>query len=304
MSNELSLNNRPAGATIPAPLTRPRPLRVGVVAYLNMQPLVYGLSDAYAPEELEVRVGPPSRLAQWLADGELDLGMVPVASLFAHPEWSVAGRSMIGSRGAVQSVLLMGGHPCEDWRLVHPDSHSLTSNALAQVLLRRHYQMDFRLGEPTPLEGWEPPPLPAPGEAYVLIGSRALRWRNRWCGGRTKGCGCVLDMGGVWGEWTGLPFVYAVWAARPGVDLGAWPERLEAHKLANRARTGQIARAWPDLEDNRLSPAEAEAYLTESIQYDLDGPARAGLERFYEEGRALGVFSGAWQWNPYVVPRD
>lgn len=266
---------------------------LGVVAYLNMQPLIYGLAEAYPPAGLQLHYGPPSALARWLESGTTDVAMVPVAALFAHPEWRVVGPAMIGSRGAVHSVLLAGGGPPGSWRVLHPDSHSLTSNALAALLLRRALGVAPETGEPVPAER-EELIVPAPGEALVLIGSRALAWRDRLLA--TPGLH-VIDLGELWTRWTGLPLVCALWAARPGAALGEWPARLEAQRRLNEGRLAEIARAWPELAHDRLTPEEALRYFRESIDYTFDPAARRGLERFYEEGRALGLFRPDWQWN-------
>jgi chorismate dehydratase len=265
--------------------------RLGVVHYLNMAPLVHGL-DGCGTEGLEVKAGPPSRLAQWLERGEIDAGMIPVAALFRHPEWRVMGRSMIGSRGPVRSVAVIGPDPPATWRRLRPDPQSVTSNALAQVALRR-MGVSFELAGPIPENGWTPPPAPMPAEAFVAIGSRALAWRDLWREARPARC--ILDLGEWWTAWTGLPFVYAVWTVRPGVEVGDWPERLEALKRRNLARIDAVAREWPSRIAEGMTPADAEAYLTRNVSYDLDGSALAGLRRFYEEGRAVGLFTRPWE---------
>jgi chorismate dehydratase len=263
-------------------------VRLGVVAYLNMQPLIYGLERE---ADVQLRLGPPSALARWLEAGEIDLGMAPVASIFRHPEWPVVPGSMIGSRGPVASVLALGGGAPRDWKRLRPDSHSMTSNALARVVLRGVHGIEPEAGEPIPLEDWEPPARPADGEAFVAIGSRALRWRPRWLAAG----GTAIDLGEAWQAWTGLPCVCALWAARPGVRLGAWPARLDALKRQNMARLARIAVDWPAHREDQLSPAEAERYLSENISYDFDAAAREGLERFYAAGRALDLFPEGWR---------
>jgi predicted solute-binding protein len=281
----------------PSSHTTAPPLRLGVVDYLNMQPLVAGLDTAFG-DRLALRHGTPSALARWLEAGEIDAGMVPVAALLAHPEWAIVrppdgcasgSGSMIGSRGPVASVLVVGaGAPPADWRRLHPDSNSLTSNALARVILQRKHGLTLDIADPIPAaDEWHPPADAAPGEAFVLIGSRALRWRN-WAAelGRPA---TALDLGFEWTDWTGLPLVCAVWAARPGVDLGDWPVLLEQHKQRNRARLTEIAAAWPDLEYDRLTPAQAHDYLVNNIDCDLDPSALEGLERFRKEWAGLGL---------------
>jgi chorismate dehydratase len=261
-------------------------IRIGVVDYLNMQPLTFGLEAAH-PGRVDLFCGPPSRLAQWLDAGKIDMGMVPVGTLLARPDWRIVtgpdgNGSIIGARGPVASVLLLGGGAPGQWRRLRPDSHSVTSNALARILLARRYGLKPAAGETIPMEGWSPPERPATDEAMVLIGSRALRWR-RWGGEGST----VLDMAEEWRRLTGMPIVFAAWVARPGVELGEWPALLEAHKRANRARIDAIAAAWPGLDYDGLTTGEAAAYLRGNVDYELDGAARRGLERFIAECRAL-----------------
>jgi chorismate dehydratase len=256
---------------------------------------VHGLGELTLPGEapgaLKVVSVTPARMIEMMARGEIDVGMAPVAGVFEHPEWRIVGRSMIGSRGPVRSVVAISMDPPERWTLVHPDSHSRTSNALIQILLARRYGVRPPLGEPIPPGDWRPPERPAPGEAFLLIGTRALRWRDLW---RAEG-GHALDLGEAWTAWTGLPFVYAVWAARPGVAADRWMEAFENLKARNLGRLEEITRSWPGLSDERLSPSEAREYLLTNIALDLDGAAIEGLLRFYREGVQLGLFVPGWK---------
>jgi predicted solute-binding protein len=270
--------------------------RLGVVDYLNMQPLVDGLDAALGPR-FEIVHARPSALARDLQRGALDVGMVPVAALFANPDWTIVKTgdgdgSMIGARGPVASVLLLGAGDPEAWRRLRPDSHSMTSNALARVILEGKYGLKPAIGEPIPADDWEMPGNPEQGDAFVLIGSRALRWRD-WKA--AAGPSAVLDMGHEWNLWTGLPFVFAVWAARPGLDpalLADLADKLEAHKRRNRGRLDAIAAGWRGLAYDRMTPEQAADYFRNSIDYDLDAAALEGLERFREEGKKIGAFSG------------
>lgn len=279
----------------PEPEKHPPPLRLGVVSYLNMLPVVYGLDElarsGRAGSRLEVIRVAPGPMADLMEREELDVGMVPVATVFAHPEWKIVGHSMIGSRGKVKSVLAMGMEPPERWTALHLDAQSRTSNAFIQVLLHRRFGAQPELLDSVPLEDWSPPATTAPGEAHLLIGTRALRWRDHWL----KRGGHVIDLGEEWTRWTGLPFVYAVWAARPGVEAGPWIERIEALKDRNLGRLDEIVESWPDLTEERLTRAEAVAYLKTNIHFDLDEAALGGMARFYDEGLSLGLFPPGWR---------
>lgn len=278
------------------------PLRVGIVPYLNMLPLVNGMEELRGEppgsRSLRVLSAAPSRMVSLMEAGELDLGMVPVAALFEHPEWRIVGRSMIGSEGPVLSVLAMAREPPQNWTLLHPDSHSRTSNVLIQILLSRLFGASPALGTPLPFEDWTPPEQSLPGEAFLLIGTRALRWRDHW----KAQSRVVLDLGALWSEWTGLPFVYAVWAARPEIDTRAWMRRFETLKQENLKRLENIVETWPGLEQERLTPAEARDYLTRNILFDLEGRALRGLDRFYREGRDLNLFPPGWELAATLEP--
>lgn len=268
-------------------------LRIGVVAYLNMLPLHFGLPQ-WAGGRLQLISGTPRQLAQWLIAGEIDMGMVPVAGLFEHPEWSVCPAGMIGSQGPVRSVLVMGPNPPGSWQRLRPDSHSVTSNALARLTLA-HMGLKVELGEMIPNGDWSPPSTPPEGAAMVTIGSRALAWHGLWDG--TEPGGCKLDLGACWTERTGLPFINALWAVRPGVKLGRWPEVLAAIKRLNMGRLSQIIATWPTLNEERLTPDQALDYLTENIHFDLTDRALEGLHLFYREGVEHGLFGPSWKLN-------
>jgi chorismate dehydratase len=96
-----------------------------------------------------------------------------------------------------------------------------------------------------------------------------------------------LDLGRAWREFTGLPFVFAAWAAPAGADLGELPDLLAASKDAGVANRERIARdsgpilGWP--------VQLAQAYLTRHLAFDLTDQRRAGMERFFGLAREEGL---------------
>lgn len=268
-----------------------------------MLPLVAGLENLTLPgtaraeaepARLEVASLPPGPMAALMEAGDLDVGMVPVGALMNHPEWKIVGRSMIGSNGPVLSVLLLGAGEPESWKVLHLDSHSRTSNLLAQVILQKRFGIRPELGETIPLENWMlPEQLPA-GEAFVVIGTHALVCRDKW-NDDGKGDGTtVLDLGELWTGWTGSPFAYAVWAARAGISVDAWMEEFEKLKVRNLDRLEAIIAEQSDLAESGLNPAQAKSYLTQNITFDFDDQAKRGLERFHREVRELDLIPPGW----------
>ncbi len=259
-------------------------IRIGAVEYLNTKPLICDL-ELLAPEA-ELRLEPPSRLADHLAQGKLDVALIPVIEYFRAGRYTIIPNIAIASRGPVLSVTLFSKKPWEQVRTLALDEGSRTSAALAQVLLQKRYGVRPAL-RPLPIDE---PADAVEGDAVLLIGDRAMR-------ASLPGFAFSYDLGQEWQDWIGLPFVYAVWAVRPGVDLGDVPEALTEAKRRGRERVAQIAH----FEAPRvgLGAGFCRRYLTSIIYFDLGPRELAGLRRFYElaceldlapEGVELGFY--------------
>src|SRR3982750_3369560 len=103
-------------------------IRVGVVNYLNTRPLICDLEQLAPEAELVLDV--PSRLADRLAAGELDVALIPVIEYFRGGTYSVVPNVSIATRGPVLSVTLFSKRPWEQIRRVALDAGSRTSAAL------------------------------------------------------------------------------------------------------------------------------------------------------------------------------
>jgi chorismate dehydratase len=123
-------------------------------------------------------------------------------------------------------------------------------------------------------------PLESEADAVLVIGDRCMRVPS-------EPFEAVIDLAEAWNGLTGLPFVFALWVARPGLDLGDLPSALVRSRAAGLAEAATIARVHaPRL---KLDEAECLDYLTRVLSYDL-GPAEvAGLELFACRAAALGL---------------
>jgi chorismate dehydratase len=249
-------------------------IRIGAVNYLNTKPLIYDL-DALAPRA-ELILDVPSRLADRLATGELDVALIPVIEYFRASNYSVVPNISIASRGPVLSVTLFSKQPWAGIRRVALDEGSRTSAALAQVLLRKRH-------------GLSPEILPLPmsahaeevdADAVLLIGDRAMR-------ACLPGFAHAYDLGQEWHDWTGLPFVYAFWAVRPGVELGEVADALVEAKRRGCARTGEIAQR--EAAGLGLDAGFCRRYLSNIIHFDLGPREQAGLHHYYMLACELGL---------------
>jgi chorismate dehydratase len=254
----------------PATPARRKTLRLGAVSYLNAEPLVYGLGDE-AGFRLERDV--PSRVAERLHAGEVDLGMIPSIE-YAFGDYAIVPGVAIGSRGPVRSVNLFHPGPIEGIRRVALDTSSRTSLALVKVLLHERLGRD---PEYLPM----PPSLPdmlRAADAALLIGDPSFYFE----GGIPR-----LDLGEEWGRVTDLPFVYAFWAGPPGVLAPAAVRRLQEALRQGLASVETIARCY-----NGGGPgheAENASYLRTNVVYGLGEAEASGLREFYRRAHALGL---------------
>jgi chorismate dehydratase len=251
-------------------------LRLGVVPYLNVAPLIWGLD---ADPRFEIVRDRPARLVERLLAGEIDLGTIPSAEYPRAELASVRGIA-IGSRGAVRSVRFFHRKPIEEIRRVALDWSSRSSSTLLRILLRA------RLGrEPEYVE--RPPALAEmleEADAALLIGDAALY---------ADSSVADLDLGAEWEALTGRPFVYAFWAGLPGAVGGADGARLQAAVRGGLAALSEIACRYAAAGNgtgvDRARAALNETYLREHVRYGLEAEAQAGLEEFYARAFAQGL---------------
>jgi len=240
--------------------TRPR---VGIVGYLNARPL----TDRIDRNRFEVIADHPSAIAQMLQAGEIDVGLVPVAAILDGSHRILPG-TCIGAEGAVSSVLLVGETPPECWERIVLDGVSRTSAVLTRVLLAG--PLGQRIGEVEVVAGDPGAGLDSARgtTAGLVIGDRAREVPAHLCH--------RIDLAHEWTDWTGLPFVFAVWAGNRDLD----PE-LRYHLRA--ASTEGIAAIADEYQ------GDARHYLTENLRYPLDDRALMGLRRF-----AALAAAGGW----------
>lgn len=252
----------------------PHAVRVGAVNYLNTKPLICDL-DELAPEA-ELVLDVPSRLADRLAAGELDVALIPVIEYFRAGSYSVVPDISIATRGPVLSVTLFSRVPWGQVRRVALDEGSRTSAALTQVLLRaRHGVVPEVVSLPLGARADE-----ADADAVLLIGDRAMS-------ACLPGFEFAFDLGQEWHDWTGLPFVYAVWAVRAGADLGPVARALGEAKRRGLRRAGPIAAR--EALGLGLDPGFCRRYLSTILHFDLGPREQEGLMQYYRLAHSLGL---------------
>jgi len=252
------------------------PTRIGAVAYLNTRPLVHGLERGLGRGAIELSYAVPSALADRMAEGALDVALLPIVELARLGDLELVPGLGIVTFGASRSVLLVARTPVEQIRSVALDRDSRTSNALTQVLFANVWRRkpEFSLG-PASLDD-----ALAGHDAAVRIGDKALF--------EAPPDGVfVYDLGEVWTENTGLPFVFAAWAARVGfVDRELYrilhDSRREGAKVIREIANGY---EW----NGKHHPSIAFAYLTEHIRFRLGSAELQAIEKFFRAAHEIGI---------------
>lgn len=235
------------------PPSRPR---VGHIQFLNCLPLYWGLARTGSLLDLELTKDTPEKLSEQLVNGDLDIGPVTVVEFLRNSEQLVALPDIaVGCDGPVMSCVIVSKGPLKelDGQRVALGSTSRTSVRLAQLLLAEQYGI-------APDYYTCPPDLGLmmqEAQAAVLIGDAALRASLH----DAPQLGLhVHDLGQMWKEWTGLPFVFAVWAVRR--------EYLERAPVAVR----EVHRAFiasRDLSLEEVTKVAEQAARWESFDADL-----------------------------------
>ena len=231
--------------------------RIGSVQYLNAVPLTRGL-------EGQVVFTTPARLAEMLCRDELDAALVSSAEVLLTDRYDILDGVAIASLGEVYSVFLAHGVPLEKITEVFCDPASITSVNLLKVLLaERGLKPEFK-------------PLPdyasaSQRDAVLLIGDRAIDFQRATHGHE------IFDLGTAWYELTGLPFVYAVWALRRGIENQELRRELrEAKRFGVETLDYLIETREEYDEDFRRD------YLGWHVHFHLASDEKRGLAKFCE----------------------
>lgn len=245
--------------------------RVGSVKALNAVPLTRGIEDQVVYEV-------PSKLAERLRRDELDAALVSIVEPLFNDRYDILDGIAVASLGEVKSVFLAHRKPLEQVQEVFCDTASLTSVTLVKVLLaERGLKPEFK-----PLENYA---VAKEKDFVLLIGDAALDFafgphqHERF------------DLGAEWFELTQLPFVYAVWALRRGVENGTLRRRLQDAKDFGLDTLDHIISSRPEYTEEFRKD-----YLGWHIHFHLGADEKRGIAKFIELLRKHG-------FGPVYEPR-
>lgn len=251
--------------------------RIGAVSYLNTKPLIFGLKDAL-PAGDSLTLNLPSRLAAKLAVGELDVALIPSVEFLRGSDYRIVSDAAIACRGPVWSVRLVSRVPVRQIKRLALDEGSRTSAAMVRMLL---WQM-YRLQPETTVLSMEESPESADADAVLVIGDRAMHPER---GVYSE----IWDLGDRWCRHTETPFVFAMWVARPGVDVDYLESILQDCRDAGEQHLESIAATHAAA--HGLTNEDLYRYFAENLHFRLGVGERAGLQRFQLGCEELGLIT-------------
>ena len=254
-------------------------VRLGKIGYLNVLPIHHPLETGVIERDFEVVAGPPAALNRLMDAGKLDLSGCSSIEYARHPEkYYLIPDIAIGSRGPVQSVLLLSRRPPEALagQTILVSSQTHTSAALLRILLKELWkvEVEFTSGDATSLltAGERP-------EAILCIGDEALNLRHH------PDYPHRSDLGQAWLDLTGLPFIFGVWIVRRQslaeneAEVRDACEGLMAAKRWGSENIGELCMLAA--EDTCLNRREMCSYF-DGLVYDLGECQIRGLKLFYQ----------------------
>jgi len=264
------------------------PLRIGKIRYLNCLPFFFGLEQRLRQDGFEANFyeSHPAAINQAMRDGAIDAAPMSSLEYLQHPDdYCLLHDLGIGARGFARSVVLISRKKIEqlDHAVIALSEESLSSAGLLRILLKQYYGLTNTYDSTEQ----DPEAMLRKYPAALLIGDGAL-----FC--QPKEMVYKYDLATLWQEWTGKPFVFAVWAAR----------REFAEKNPQQARllgTALSDTLTKNLEDPEtllkqalgIAPADKKfcqllGYFV-SLQFKLDAEMKDGLSRYFELAHKEGL---------------
>jgi len=245
--------------------------RISIVSYLNSKPFLYGLEQKLDKANIQISLDIPSKIVAKLDFGVADIGLIPVAGLQDLNNYQIVSDYCIGAIDKVRTVVLVSDVPLDQIDTILMDYQSRSSVLLSKVLARFYWKKEFK---------WENTCNNfhnisiKDNTAGVVIGDRVFGIENRYK--------YTYDLSEEWFKYTGLPFVFAVWAS--------------TKKIANKFETNFNSALSFGIE-NIMKIVESEqpnypdvninSYLKENISFEFDEKKKEGMTRFLELAKKL-----------------
>ncbi len=260
-------------------------VKIGRISYINVAPVYYGLDRDLKPGWFDLVTAPPAKLNRKLEAGEIDISPVSSAAYAKnHDKWYLMPNLSISSFGEVMSVLLVSRKPINDLngkRIYLSDESASAASLVQYIFNRKGLQPEFISSQVL-----KPSDVDESIDAALVIGDAALteKWGNSFK--------FVYDLGEIWKDMTGLPFVFAVWAVRKDF-ANKYPEVLkEISKLFMLSKKDGKGN-YSDIIQTAVEKTGLKLHICEKyfelLDCDFDKPHIKGLQSFFDGLYTIGI---------------
>lgn len=231
--------------------------KISVVSYLNSKVFIKGLEQ---DSIFDFRLDVPAECARKLRDNEVDIGLIPIATIPEIPNANIISDFCISAFGEVNSVFLFSNVPVQDIKKIYLDNHSRTSNKLCKLLIEKHWQIEVEWQDRT-----DDYVDIKDSEAFVLIGDRTFDLIGQYK--------FQYDLADEWKKYNGLPFVFAAWVANKEIDK-------DFIQRFNEALSNGILKIDEVITENLIANFDVDDYLKNKIQYHLNDDKHKAINLF------------------------
>lgn len=236
-------------------------VKLALVSYLNTIPFIEGIkANKELSQQLELVVDYPSKCAEYIRNGAVDGGLIPVGAL-QEQTLDLVTNFCIGSNGKVRTVVLLSHQNFSEVNTIYLDYQSATSVRLVKVLAQHFWKRTFEFLPTRP--GFENQ-IP-PNSAILVIGDRVFELEKKYP--------FVIDLAEEWTRYTHLPFAFAVWVGNEKVKA-IEPILNQAFEQSMQNITSYT---------NNLSTIDQQTfihYLTQNIDYTLNFDKKEAIRLF------------------------
>ena len=243
--------------------------RLAASSYLNSAPLIWSFLHGSHRGSVEFVEAVPSRCAQLLAEETVEGALIPVIEYQRIEGGSLVANVCVGSRKEVLSVVLVSrDKQIDEIRSVALDESSRTSATLVKIVFREFldHEPEWTTRAPNIEEMLDK------NDAALIIGDPGMGFRRRGLN--------VWDMAGLWKQYTGLGFVFAMWMVRDSSVESARTVDFSGARDEGVAHLEDIVASYQD--KIPMPVAELRNYLTENIVFNVDESMEKGLRLYFE----------------------
>lgn len=243
-------------------------VRISAVRYANTYPFIYGLTETGFDKKVILTTDHPADCARKLAEGSVDIGLIPVAALPRIPDYRIITDYCLGAYGKVRTVMLLSNTSPDLVRTINLDYRSVSSVNLARILARHFWKREFRWHNTS--EEFDFRNIPD-DEAVVLIGDQCFEYESNFRFG--------TDLAEEWYKYTGLPFAFACWTANKELDA-EFLEELNSSLEYGVRNIPAVVRKYGS--SGVIRGNDLLSYLTVNMNFDLNDDKRKAIKLFLE----------------------